>query len=142
MRRMAVGALAALVLGVAGCELVTGLDGGPRLAYITGYDDDDPHVTVPATAQAGLAFTVRVRTYGGGCVSQGNTHVFLESATATIMPYDRHSGAEACTQELELFEHAVDLTFDEPGIAHVTVRGREGGSDDTVTFTYEVEVQP
>lgn len=141
MRRMNLGALAVLLLAASGCELVTGLEGGSRLAYIAGFDDDDPHVTVPATVQAGAPFTVRVRTYGGGCVSKGATHVLLEGATATVVPYDRHSGAQVCTHELLMFEHAVEITFDAPGLAEVVVRGRDS-SDDTVTFTYEIEVQP
>lgn len=136
-------AAAVLALATGGCDLILGPDDGLRLGYIAGFDDDDPHVTVPATARAGEPFTVTVRTYGpSGCWSKGDTHVLQEDATATILPYDRQSGAEVCTAILSLFDHDVELTFDVPGAAQVVVRGRDAAADDVLTLSFTVEVLP
>lgn len=133
-----VGALAIAVL-VAGCERTAGPDERRKTGTIRFFED--PVLTrVPDTVAAGRSFSVSIRTYGGGCVRKGDTEVAQEERSATVTPFDVHSGANVCTAELKLFEHTATVTFRSPGSATVRFRGRAEPGDSVVTVSRPVVV--
>lgn len=125
---------------LAACSGLVGPDGGKRLGIIAFYGD--PVVTeVPHTVQAGADFDVAVRTYGGGCISAGETDVKLDGLSVDVRPYDVHSGESVCTSELRFFDHRLTLTIAERGLAQIRFHGKELPAHSTVTVARSVFVQ-
>lgn len=139
--------LLGLVAFALGCNLPTWVEEVRVVGVVVGFQDDDPHIVVPDTVQAGADFTVSVRTYGGGCERQGSTELEVDGLGATVTPYDitLRGVNVACTAVLKSFTHKATLRFVESGTARVTVRGREGGraghGDGLVTFERTVVVR-
>ena len=122
MRHLAVLVAAAALIG---CDSDTPSE--PQGFSVMGaieFYDDSVQVSVPDTVAVGETFAVSVRTYGDGCVEKGSTEVQVNDLSATVTPFDRHSGAEACPDVLRTHEHQATLAFEEPGDAVVTFRGR------------------
>jgi hypothetical protein len=99
-------------------------------------------VQVEDTVNAGTAFLVRVRTYGGGCTRGGDTEVRLSESpglTAELIPYNfeavRHPPNSSCHDITTEHIHDAFITFTRPGEARITVRGR---GDVTVVRTVVV----
>lgn len=135
-----------LVLAAVGCELVT--DGEIRrerlLAHIRHYHD--PAVLeVPDTVAVATPFEVIVRSYGNGCVDQGDTELTVSGRAAEIVPYDHfvtHMPSNyACTDELRTFAHRATVRFDAVGSATVTARGRVLPGDSVIRVQHSVIVR-
>lgn len=130
----------ALILVATGCTALLGPGETRRLGVIDFYQDPVV-IAVPDTVQAGAAFEVSVRTYGGGCITKGDTETQVEGLTAEVRPYDLHSGAEVCTDELRIFDHRATLAFEQAGLAEVRFHGREMPADSVVTIVRSVVVE-
>ena len=83
---------------------------------------------VPATARAGMPFTVTVNTFGSStCVRQDGASVAIQGSLAEIIPYDRvprlGSGAP-CTADFSAHPRPVSLQFTTVGPATIRVIGR------------------
>ena len=86
--------------------------------------DLPPNVDAPDSAARGEAFTVTVRTFGGGCIRKiARTLVFLRDQLALISPYNETRRATFCNSDLLYLEHRVALAFDRPGVATIRVIG-------------------
>lgn len=123
--RVAFVPLAALLLS--GCGLITGVD-EDRFQGTIGYPDD-VILTIPETVYLGQEFTLTLRTIGAdGCWRNDRTDVTLSSLAAAITPYDvrRTERGVDCTMAVVDLLHTANLTFDQAGLARVTVRGRDG----------------
>ena len=84
-------------------------------------------IEVPEAATVGVPVGVTVGTFGGGCTAQGPTEFAVSGLAATVQPMDSSIVPFpdlACTEELLVFEHRVELRFAEPGVATVRVLGR------------------
>ncbi len=82
---------------------------------------------VSDSVRAGRALAITVRTIGpDGCWSADSGSLVQAADTVTIRPYDRHSGAAACTAVVLVggLEHRFVASFDEPGTAVIRVLGR------------------
>lgn len=137
--------LAALVLAGA-CDSPSGSGGNSsvrEVGYVQ-FRDAPVEVTVPATARAGQAFTVRVVTRATGCSSADDTEVLVVGFSADVTPYDiRTTGPNlVCGDEVQVFTHTAPVLFDTPGEATVRVHGRREPGDDAITITRAVTVQP
>jgi hypothetical protein len=122
-----------VVVLLCACNGFLGWSGeGQRLGIISFYNDPIV-IEVPDTVASGLMFQVRVRTYGGGCITQGHTDVRVDGLRVTVTPYDIHSGGNVCTTELRLFQHEAAVRFDRVGTATVAVRGMRRPDDQTIT---------
>ena len=139
--RRVLAACATATLLAPACESPFSPGAFDQLAFIAGFNVDDPHIDVPATVAAGSPFAVEVTTYGGGCVSEGYTQVSLTGRSAIVTPWDRNSGGEICTLELRSFRHSATLRFDERGIATVTIRGMRVPGDEPVQFDRHIVVE-
>lgn len=106
---------------------------------------DPVQVQVPAVAQRGQAFEVRVTTYGGGCVHKGRTDVRVDGLSARITPYDwevvQLPQGSACTMELRLLQHTASVRFDQAGTGRVQIHGRSKPSGEAITVERTVQVQ-
>lgn len=132
MKRMAV--VAALAVVLHGCDLITGAK-EDRLVGFIGYPDDMVIVS-PESVTAGQAFVISVRTFGAdGCWKRDRTDVALDGLTATITPYDvrRQGRGWDCAQAPVEIVHAATLTFDQVGVAQLTIQGRDGTAQRSVT---------
>lgn len=114
-----------------------------RVVGTISFYQDPVKVEVPKTATRGTPFDVKVTTYGGGCISQGDTEVEVQGAGAVVTPYDVEvrDPELVCTLELRTFVHVASVRFDAPGPAVVTVRGVREPEGDVVTVQKTVTVQ-
>ena len=137
--------LLALALS-AGCRLSTGNEiVRERQLGLIRVHEDPLVVQVPGTVAVGSTFEVTVRTYGDGCIEQGDTEVSVVGRVASVRPYDVFvtdaPASYACTRELRLYTHRASLRFDEVGPATVTIYGRVQPGDTTVAVSRSVQVQ-
>lgn len=108
------------------------------------YEDTE----VPRAMNAGRPSEITIWTTGNGCVRGGDTEITIEGRTAVVTPYDIVKvGNFGCYDILNIFEHKVNVAFDEPGICTVVFRystygGRPGERDVDGWDVYEVEVLP
>jgi hypothetical protein len=141
---------AALVILVAGtglaCRIFTDneIRRERQLALVQFYHDPIV-VQTPETVSVSSPFDITVRTYGGGCIDQGDTGVTVHGLSADLRPYDHFvtylPPRHACPDILHLYVHRATLRFDEPGTATVTVHGRVRPGDSTITIQRSVRVQ-
>ncbi len=102
-------------------------------------------VEAPDTVSAGEPFTVTVRTFGGGCIGQGDTRAEVRGRVVTLRPLDvhttRHPGPVVCTSDLVFYTHRVEVRLTEPGVATIRVIGREAPADSLITIERSVVVR-
>lgn len=115
-----------------------------RIGTIEHYGDP-VRIEIPSSVQRGEGFTVKVRTYGGGCIGKGDTAVQVERRSAVVTPYDwevvKLPPNWACTMELRVYEHTATLRFEEAGTAEVTIRGRRKPSGEVLQIRKTLEVR-
>ena len=138
--------LLGVVAGVA-CSSTTGPGEFKRerqLAVIRFYQDP-MLIEVPSVVSRGVDFEVAVRTFGGGCIAQGDTEVSIVGRTAEVRPFDvfvtQLPPNGACTDDLRYYLHRATLRFTEPGMAIVRVRGRAQPGNDIVVVERVVLVK-
>lgn len=148
-------ALLSSVAGVA-CSSTTGTEppsrvilGGEfkrerQLAVIRFYQDP-MLIEVPSVVSRGVDFEVAVRTFGNGCVTQGDTEVSIAGRTAEVRPFDvfvtQLPPNSACTDILRYYLHRATMRFTEAGVATVRVRGRAQPGNDIIVVEHVVRVQ-
>lgn len=84
-------------------------------------------IEAPDRVQVGETFIATVTTIGlNGCWRPVDEEVSMEGLAAEIVPFDTDARDEdlACTTALASLEHSVELSFDQPGEAVLTVQGR------------------
>ena len=88
-------------------------------------------IQVPDSVAVGEAFAIVVYSIGiNGCWGPDGQDDEIANSTIEITPYDRHSGAEACTEILGYLPHEGTFVADQPGEWTIRVRGRRvRGSD-------------
>jgi hypothetical protein len=116
-----------------------------RVATVGAYGDSAA-VSVPATAHAGTPFSVKVTTYGGGCIKEDTTVVTVVGARAEIVPYQRiytprTNPPEACTLELRITQREAQVTFGAPGQSQVEVISRDNPTGPLVHTVRTVDVE-
>jgi hypothetical protein len=90
-------------------------------------------VEVADTVRSGRSFRIVIRTIGlDGCWSADSGSLDERGDTIEIQPFDRHSGAAACTTVVfqEGLEHPFSASFEAPGEGIIRVRGRRVRQDD------------
>lgn len=116
-----------------------------RVATVGCYQDP-VQIELPSEVNRGESFVVRVRTYGGGRIAQGDIEVrMLGTLAARIFPYDWAVVAlppsRACTMQLTYSSHEAELRFGQSGVAQMMVRGRRKPSGEVVATTRSVRVR-
>ena len=141
--RLAVGAL--LVLGLAGCSLVTDADlievpdENGRMLRIIQDREGKPRVVVPDEIRRGEPFEIEVLMYEG-CRPHGEIHVTTRESSVEIRPYE-HDPAFTCLSILISYVERIPLRFDRTGPATITVYGRELSTDRRVSIVRTVSVR-
>jgi hypothetical protein len=103
-------------------------------------------VQVADTVRSARTVSLVVRTIApDGCWSADGGMLTRSGDTLSIRPYDRHSGAVACTAVALVggLEHRFETAFDSPGVAVIRVSGRRvrvGASDYGTPVTVERKV--
>lgn len=136
--------LFALVLAGACSDSPTNRNQTVREIGAVRYKDFPVDITVPTTARAGQAFSVRIITRADGCSTADDTEVFVTGSTAIVIPYDiRTTGTNlSCGGEDQIFTHTASVKFDIPGPATVTIVGRQAPGGDEFRIDRPVTVQP
>jgi hypothetical protein len=138
--------LAAVALASVGCRTVTGdeTEQERQLAWIRHYGER-ARVELPPEVARGADFEVMVRTFGGGCIGQGDTEVSLSERSAEVRPYDlfvtRLPANAACTADLRYYQHRAMLRFTRAGVAVVRIRGRDAPSGRVIVVARTVVVR-
>ena len=138
----------AAALGLAACDLF-----GPdetvyevRVGTIE-FHRDSAVTEIPDTVSAGRPFLLRVRTYGGGCISPGHTEVVVnESVTPEVRltPFDIEAvdlpRNTVCTSDLQLYDHAALVTLNRVGPATVQIIGWQKPNEKRITVSKQIVV--
>lgn len=137
------GCVVLLALAAAGCSPLLLEDEEERVVATISHYGDPARVEIPDAVTRGVAFDVAVTSYGGGCVSQGDTEVEVQGSSAVVTPYDIELRPRngACTDDLRLYRHVAQVRFDTPGQAVVTVRGFRKPEGNVITVHKTVAVQ-
>jgi hypothetical protein len=128
------------------CRSVTGDETQQerQLAWIRYYGEREL-VEMPSEVARGADFEVTVRTFGGGCIGQGDTEVSVSGRSAEVRPYDLFVTSlppnAACTDDLRYYQHRATLRFTQTGTAVVRVRGREAPSRRVIFVVRTVQVR-
>jgi hypothetical protein len=138
--------LFAIALGSSACRLATDNEiRRERQPALIWFYHDPVVVQVPETVAVATPFEVTVRTYGGGCIDEGDTEVSVTGRAAVVRPYDifvTHLPPNyACTSDLRLYTHRASVRFDDAGPATVTIYGRARPGDSTVVVQRSVHVR-
>lgn len=115
--------------------------GGERRLGVVAFYHEPVRIAVPETVAVGAALRVVVTTYGGGCVTKGDTEVTVAARLAEVRPFDRYATGGACTEELRLHAHEAAVRFTHPGQAVVRVQGRREPGDEVFTAERSVFVR-
>lgn len=134
--------IAGAALGCSGSPVDLDPNSERELGFLE-YHGTPVEITVPATAEAGVPFTVRVATWGGGCTAKDDTEVTVSGSTANVRPYDvTATGRNAvCPDILRTLTHETTVRFDKPGTATVRVHGRVEPGSRTIVIKRTVAVQ-
>lgn len=138
---------AGLALLLPGCsDLFTGPHDVARIGIVDHFGESEGVIEAPDTVAAGAAFTVLVRTYGGGCTSKGATEVEdTVEGGVLVTPVDvtREGPDVLCPAVLKRLTHEATVTFEAAGERTITVRGRRvarGEPDEIVLIDRAVDV--
>jgi hypothetical protein len=101
-----------------------------------------PQVVVPREVRAGEVFTVRVTTFGGGCVNKGYTESAADDRGVDVRPYDFFPNDEnaPCTRALRAHLHEAAVRMETPGPGVVRIHGRRMSDGEPVTVTRDVTI--
>lgn len=130
-------------LPVAGCNITdSDFRERPDAAIIDMGPPSSPQVVVPTEVRAGELFTVRVTTYGDGCVRKGYVQTSATARELDVRPFDYFPSDDgrACTRELRSYEHEVSVRMETPGAGVVRVHGRRMTDFEPVIVTRNVTV--
>jgi hypothetical protein len=97
---------------------------------------------VPDPVQARVSFEVTIATYGGsGCIHPAQSQVQQDVSSATITPYDSLAINPPCPPDWHRYARTLQLRFDAPGSATVSLQGRGFGSQ-LLTLPRTITVLP
>jgi hypothetical protein len=99
-------------------------------------------LVLPTSVHDGLPFEATIATYGGsGCIRPDQSQVQAGVSSADITPYDSIAVSPPCLPDWYRYSRTVQLRFDTPGTATVTLRGRGFGSQE-LTLQRTITVLP
>ncbi|NNM05134.1 MAG: hypothetical protein HKO65_08540 [Gemmatimonadetes bacterium] len=122
------------------CDGLLGPDEDRRVGVIAFYQQPVT-IGVPDTVQLGERFEVSVLTYGGGCLSEGETKIRVRGLQVDVTPFDIHSGARACTDDLRFFPHQTTVALPTPGLARFLFHGKQEPDGLRITVGRDVYVE-
>ena len=115
----------ALALGACQSLLGAGTVAEPALIIFYG---DTSRIAAPDSVSQGATFTVRFRTFAGGCTREvARTEVRVTGPTVEIRPYNLRQEADACTSDLLFLTHEATVRLTAPGVATIRVLGEQRG---------------
>lgn len=119
------------------------LGANERGLAILAFYGDTSDVQLPATVHVGEVTTVRLTSFGGGCIRQGITEVAVSGLTADIRPHRIEGPPNAvCSAELRIVQNVAVLRFAEPGRARVRIVGLAQPGDRLLVLERNLLVNP
>lgn len=116
---------------------------GPALLAFYG---DTSAVDLQTSARVGELVILRFTSFGGGCISPDATEVEISGLHAAVLPYRREPTElppnTACTGELRVDRHDVQLRFDRPGRAWVRIVGLARPEERSFAIERELQIVP
>ena len=128
------------VLLFSACDTILGPDEDRRIGVIAFYNLGVT-ISAPDTVQLGVPFEISITTYGNGCLREGATKVRVRGLQVDVTPYDIHSGARACTDNLNYFPHKATVTLPTPGLARFLFHGEQSPEHYRITVGRNVFVK-
>ena len=130
------------LITITSCDDPTGPKEERKIGVIAFYSDPVV-ITVPDTVLLGDPFSVSVRTYGDGCVSEDGTEVESTSLSFQITPYDVLTLGRGviCPAIVRHFDHTATLTATQSGTAQITFHGRQLPGELPISEIREVVVK-
>jgi hypothetical protein len=125
MRRLLT--LIGVLVGLAGCSILTGPDTRRVIGLIDGSGTGIPTIVAPDTVQAGSSFTATIHSFGSSsCTTPDGVTLTLLPSEARVTPYDRvpGDGPVACTTDFAPRPHPVQLRFTSTGPATIVALGQ------------------
>lgn len=117
-----------IACGLAGFVLVGCTSQSPESespALIVFYNDT-ARLTIPDTIHAGASFSIRVDTFGGGCIyGVSRAGVVVTDGLIEIHPYNQVRISEVCTDDLRILTHVAAVTIESPGTTLLRVIGEQ-----------------
>lgn len=108
---------------IAACAGLPSVDSNRAPAVIVFFGDTST-IASPDTVEVGAPFTVRVTTFGGGCVrSTAGADVTGGDGVIEIRPYNHDTGGPICTSDLMFLTHEVDVRATAAGPLVIRVIG-------------------
>lgn len=97
-----------------------------QIGFIEFYGDSEGVLDVPEPIASGVAFSVTVTTYGGGCLSADSLDIAIDGDVAVLTPWDRwfQPAGTACSAELLRLPRQGEVTFATAGGKTLRVRGQ------------------
>lgn len=115
-----------------------------QLAYINFFAEPGL-IETPDTVGAATPFTVTVRTFGGGCIDQGDTQSSIVGSTVEVRPFDIFAtyvpSNYGCPDILRYYAHSVSIRLDQRGPATIRVIGRVAPGDSLTTIGHAIVVR-
>jgi hypothetical protein len=116
----------AVLVGLAGCSVITGPDSRRVVGLIDASGTGIPTIVAPDTVQAGSSFTATVHSFGSSsCTTPDGVGLTLTPTEARVTPYDRvpADSRVACTADFSPRPHPVELRFTRAGPATIVALG-------------------
>lgn len=140
MKRLHTQSIAAFIAGIlllGACNLFNDFSDNSsrwqvRPGAIVFYGDTSAVGLAADTVQAGVPLRVSATTFGGGCTRPAGMNVEVHGLEAVVMPLDSvytPGPNEACTMELNEFDHSAEVIFEQAGEGRIVVQGVKRGPD-------------
>lgn len=99
-------------------------------------------VDIPAIVSKGETFTAIIETFGGPGLATSSAYVDVtrDGTTVTLRPYDDYTQRLVPSARL-VFQHEVELSFDDRGTFEIIVVGRTDRGFEELTRVYPVSVR-
>jgi hypothetical protein len=117
---------------------------GERGPAVLAHFGDTAAIEVPESTRVGEPTTVRITSFGGGCIRPDTTEAEVSGLSAVVRPY-RVEPSElppksGCPLVLRFDRHTAQLRFSQPGRARVRILGLARPGDHPFVIERELQV--
>ncbi|MDF1505634.1 hypothetical protein [Roseisolibacter sp. H3M3-2] len=126
--------LALVAALLAACSSSSTAVGGREEPALLRLGEQVARVDVPDAATLGTPLVVTVTTFGGGCVREAARAEVVplhatQGGAAAVRLFNRHTGGEACTDDLRFIEHRVAVPVTSAGTLQLRIEGAARGAE-------------
>jgi hypothetical protein len=119
---------------------------GERGPAVLAFYGDTASVEMPESTRVGEPTTVRVTSFGGGCIRPDSTESEVSGLTAVVRPYRLEPTQlppnTFCPANLRFDQNVVQVRFSQAGRARVRILGLARPGDQPFVIERELQVTP